>query len=104
MTQVKSEILGGSEKSDGETRNEMLGKHTYWRTIFVIRFLGVNHAIAAVESIKSSNMTPKCEFKIGNKKVGDFLNAVSQSHLIDIDVKQEEKIKIRIINLAPGRD
>lgn len=57
---------------------------------------GVKHAIAAVESIKVSNLIPKCELKFGNPKVGNFLNflnAVSQFHLQD-----------GIINLARGRD
>lgn len=92
MTQVKSEILGGSKKGDGETRNRNArNAHILQGHIFYP--LCGKHAIAAVESIKVSNLTPKCELEFGSTKVGDFVNAVSQFHLKD-----------GMINFAPGRD
>lgn len=94
MTQVKSEIFGGSKKGDGETRNRNARNvHVHMLQDHIFYPLYVKHAIAAVESIKSSHLTPKCELEFGNTKVGDFVNAVSQFHLKD-----------GMINLAPRRD
>lgn len=92
VTQVKSEIPGGSKKGDGETCNENARK-AHMLQGHICNPFGGKHAIAAVESIKVFNLTSKCKPKFGNTEVGDFLNAVSQFHLKD-----------GIINLAPGRD